>query len=73
MAHILASTVQQKREEVYPALQYAVFTHDCEELQPKHEKQVDFFVSKNVDAKKRCAEWSVKKRQNIDEWRAEKK
>ena len=58
MAQIQASTVHQKRETVYAALQYAVFTRDCEELKPKHFKQV-FFLNKNVDAKKRCAEWSV--------------
>ena len=36
MAEARAETMQQEREEVYAALQYAASFHkDCEELKPK--------------------------------------
>ena len=51
---IKASTVQQKREEVYAALQYAAGLHcqveerDCEELKP---------LDREWEAKRHRTEW----------------
>ena len=49
VAHVRASTVQQEREEVYAALQYAASFHclveeghACEELKPKPKEKWTF-------------------------------
>ena len=66
MAEARAKTVQQEREEVYAALQYAASFHclleewkDCEELKPKPKEKWNFFTRKSEDTKHRtewCAE-----------------
>ena len=66
MAESRAKTVQQEREEVYAALQYAASFHclveewkDCEELKPKPEEKWIFVDSKREETKHRtdlCAE-----------------
>ena len=63
MAEARAETMQQEREEVYAALQYAASFHclveqwkDCEELRPKpNEKWV--FVEKKSENIKHRTEW----------------
>ena len=49
MAEARAKRMQQEREEVYAALQYAASFHclveewkDCEELRPKPKRKVEF-------------------------------
>ena len=63
MAEVSAKTVQQEREEVYAALQYAASFHclvegwkDCEELKPKAEEKLIFVDKKTEDTKHRT-EW----------------
>ena len=62
-AQLRASTVQQRSEEVYVALQYAALVHclvdewkDCEESKPRPKVKWTF-VNKNVEAKKHRTEW----------------
>ena len=63
MAEARAKTVQQEREEVYAALQYAASFHclveqwkDCEELKPKP-KEKWIFVDKKSEETKHRTEW----------------
>ena len=63
MAEARAETMQQEREEVYAALQYAASFHflveqwkDCEELKPKP-KEKWIFVDKKSEETKHRTEW----------------
>ena len=63
MAQARASTIQQEREEVYAALQYAASFHcsvaewkECEKLKPKS-KEKWIFVAKKIEGKKHQTEW----------------
>ena len=66
MVEASAETVQQEREEVYAALQYAASIHclveewkDCEELEPKPKEKWTFANQKREETKHRtewCAE-----------------
>ena len=63
MAEARANTVQQEREEVYAALQYAVSLHclveewkDCEELKPQP-KEKWTFVDQLREGTKHRTEW----------------
>ena len=63
VAQIRASTVQQKREEVYAALQYTASFHslveewkDCEELKPTS-KEKWTFVNTKEEEKRHLMEW----------------
>ena len=65
MAQARASTVEQEREEVCAALQYAASFHclveewkDCEDLKPKP-KEKWTFVNKKREAGKHRTEWCV--------------
>ena len=70
-AEARAKTMQQEREEVYPALQYAASFHclveewqDCEELRPKPKEK---WVSLKRRARRRCTEQSgVRKKISAD-------
>ena len=62
MAEARAKTVQQEREEVYAALQYAASFHclveqwkDCEELKPKPKEKWNFVDRKKEETKHRTA------------------
>ena len=62
MAEARAKTVQQEREEVYAALQYAASFHclverwkDCEELKPKPKEKWIFVDRKKEETKHRTA------------------
>ena len=63
MAEVRAETMQQEREEVYAALQYAASIHclveewkDCEELKPKP-KEKWILVDKKSEETKHRTEW----------------
>ena len=63
MAQARAGTVQQEREEVFAALQYAASFHclveewqDCEELEPKPQEKWTF-ANKKGEAQKHHTEW----------------
>ena len=66
MADARAETMQQQREDVYAALQYAASMHclaeqwkDCEELRPKPREKCIFVDRKREETKHRtewCAE-----------------
>ena len=63
MAQARAGTVQQEREEVFAALQYAASFHclveelqDCEELEPKPQEKWTF-ANKKGKAQKHHTEW----------------
>ena len=63
MAQARAGTVQQEREEVFAALQYAASFHclveewkDCEELEPKPKEKWNF-ANKKGEAPKHHTEW----------------
>ena len=63
VAEARAKTMQQEREEVFSALQYAASFHclvdewkDCEEPKPKP-KEKWFFVDKKREETKHCTEW----------------
>ena len=63
MAQARASTIQQEREEVYAAMQYAASFHrlveewkDCEELNELESKQKWTFVDKKREEKKHQTE-----------------
>ena len=66
MAEARAKTMQQEREEVFVALQYAASFHylveewkDCEELRPKPKEKLVFIEKKSENTKHRtewCAE-----------------
>ena len=63
MAETRAKTVQQEREEVHAALQYAARFHrlveewkDCEELKPQP-KEIWTFVDKREETKHRTERW----------------
>ena len=69
MAQIRASTVQQEREEVYAAPQYAASFHclvkewqDCGELKPKL-KDKCAFVDRKMEAQKHRMEWCAAARE----------
>ena len=66
MAQARAGTVQQEREEVFAALQYAASFHclveelqDCEELEPKPQEKWTF-ANKKGKAQKHHTEWCAK-------------
>ena len=63
IAKASAETMQQEREEIYAALQYAASFHciveqwnDCEELKPKP-KEMWIFVDKQSEETKHRTEW----------------
>ena len=71
MAQMRASTVQQKRKEVYAALQYAASYHclveewnDCGELTP-NPKEKWIFVDKKTGSEESIAQSGVQQRANI--------
>ena len=73
MAEARAETMQQEREEVYAALQYAASFHclvvqwkDCEELKPKP-KEKWIFVDKKSEEAKQVSVYEMWKRKQIHE------
>ena len=63
VAQARANTVQQEREEVYAALQYAASSHclveewkDCEELKPQPKDKL-IFVDKKMEETRHRTEW----------------
>ena len=63
MAEARAQTMQQEREEVYAAVQYAASFHclveewkDCEEVEPKPKEKLKF-VDKGSEGMKHRTEW----------------
>ena len=67
MAQARASTIQQEREEVHAALQYAASFHclveewkDCEVLKPRSREKL-IFVNKKRKETKHQTEWCATK------------
>ena len=65
LSHARTITIQQERQEVYAALQYAAGFHclveewkDCEEFQPKS-KEKWFFMDKKRKVRKHQTDWCV--------------